>query len=201
MWTHTTDPIISLPTNYQQAHYLRLTERWRMVWLNLFSLVPLFVSAPLVFGILLVYHEELGGGLVINALPERVPSSLGLLLALLALPLHEYAHGLAIQWFGHKPRYGVKWMVLFATSDGGLFRRNEFILIALAPLALISAAGLFLMPFLPMGIGQWVALAVVMNAAGAIGDLWMIVVALRFDSSALIKDEEDGMRIFARAAA
>jgi hypothetical protein len=39
---------------------------------------------------------------------------------------------------------------------------------------------------------------VVVNAAGAIGDLWMTSVALRYDSSVLIRDEEDSMRIFAR---
>jgi len=58
-----------------------------------------------------------------------------------------------------------------------------------------------LMLFFPPRLAQWIALGVVVNAAGAIGDLWMTAVALRFDSSALIQDEEDCMRVFAEVAA
>ena len=100
---------------------------------------------------------------------------------------------------GHKPRYGVKLFVLFATSDGALFRRDEFIRVALAPLVVITAMGGLLMLFLPFGMAYWVGLAVVLNAGGAIGDLWMTAVALRYDPSTLIRDEEDSMRIFAQA--
>jgi hypothetical protein len=126
-----------------------------------------------------------------------MPSQLGLLLVVLILPLHELIHGVVIARYGHKPRYGVKLFVLFATSDGALFRRNEFVRIALAPLVVISAVGSAIMLFLPFGLGYWIALAITLNAAGAIGDLWMTAVALRYDPSALVRDEADSMRIFA----
>ena len=71
--------------------------------------------------------------------------------------------------------------------------------VALAPLAVISLVGLALMPFLPGELALWIGVAVVVNAAGAIGDLWMTSVALHFDPSALIQDLEDGMRIFVQA--
>lgn len=198
---HTVHPITILPDNYREAHYISINQRGMLLWLNLMSLIPLVVGGLLIFGVWLVYHEELGGPLAINALPENVPSWLGLVLVLLVLPLHELMHGLAIQHYGHRPRYGFKLMVLFATSDGAYFRRGEFIRVALAPLVLISAAGLVVMVFLPKELGYWVALAATLNAAGAIGDLWMTAVALRFDRSALIRDEEDSMRIFTQAAA
>jgi hypothetical protein len=89
--------------------------------------------------------------------------------------------------------------VLFATSDGALFRRDEFIQVALAPLVVITTVGGLLMLFLPFGLAYWVGLAVVLNAGGAIGDLWMTTIALRYDPSILIRDEEDSMRIFAQA--
>lgn len=198
---HTVRPITILPDNYREAHYISINQRGMLLWLNVMSLIPLVVGGLLIFGVWLVYHEELGGPLAINALPENVPSWLGLVLVLLVLPLHELMHGLAIQHYGHRPRYGFKLMVLFATSDGAYFRRGEFIRVALAPLVLISAAGLVVMVFLPKDLGYWVALAATLNAAGAIGDLWMTAVALRFDRSALIRDEEDSMRIFTQAAA
>jgi hypothetical protein len=133
---------------------------------------------------------------VIAALPDQLPGLVGLLLILPVLPLHELCHGLMIRHYGHTPRYGAKWLVMFATSDGALFRRAEFVRIALAPLVMITLAGALLMLFIPQGLASWVAWAITLNAAGSIGDLWMTAVALRFGSSALIRDEADGMRIF-----
>jgi hypothetical protein len=191
-------PILVLPANYHEVSYMSINERGMLLWLNVMSLVPLVIVGLLVFGALLVYHDQLGGPLVIHALPEEIPPVAGFALIVLVLPLHELIHGLAIRHFGHKPRYGVKRFVLFATSDGALFRRAEFIRIALAPLAVITVIGGGLMLFLPPNVGSWVGWAVVVNAAGAIGDLWMTSVTLRYDPSVLIRDEEDSMRIFAQ---
>jgi hypothetical protein len=190
-------PVITLPPNYQEVHYMSINERGVLVWLNFLSLVPLAISALLVFGALLVYNEELGAPLAVGSLPNSLPAPLGVALVLIVLPLHEWIHGLVIARCGHRPRYGVKLFVLFATSDGALFRRDEFIRVALAPLVVITALGSLIMLFLPFGLAYWVALAVILNAGGAIGDLWMTAIALRYDSSALIRDEEDSMRIFA----
>ena len=192
------DPVTALPADYREVHYMSINERGMLLWLNVLSVVPLVISALVVFGALLVYHDELGAPLAIHALPDKVPPLLGFALILVVLPLHEWIHGLVIGRLGHRPRYGIKWFVLFATSDGALFRRDEFIQIALAPLVVITAVGGVLMFFLPLGMAQWVALGVTVNAAGAIGDLWMTAVALRYDPSALVRDEEDSMRIFAQ---
>jgi len=194
-------PVTMLPPNYREVHYMSVNEHGVLLWLNVLSLIPLVISGLLVFGALLVYHEEMGAPLVISVLPDDIPSLAGVALMLAVLPLHEWIHGLVIQRCGHKPRYGVKLFVLFATSDGALFRRDEFIRVAMAPLAVISTAGALIMLFLPLGIARWIALAVIVNAAGAIGDLWMTMVALRYDRSSLIRDEEDSMRIFARLGA
>lgn len=195
------DPVRALPDDYQEIHHFSINQRSILLRLNLLSLVPLVLGGLLAFGAWLVYHEELGAPLVLEGLPDRLPSGVGLALVLLVLPLHELVHGLAIQHYGHRPRYGIKLMVLFATSDGAYFRRDEFVWIALAPLVVITAAGLVTLAFLPRDLGYWVALAVTLNAAGAIGDLWMTVIALRFNASVLIRDEEDSMRVFAASSA
>jgi hypothetical protein len=194
------DPVLALPPDYREVHYMSINERGVLLWLNVMSLVPLAISGLLVFGALLVYNEELGSPLVINALPDTIPALAGLAGVLLVLPLHEWIHGLIITQCGHRPRYGVKLFVLFATSDGALFRRNEFIRVALAPLIVITAMGCLLMLFLPFGLAYWAGMAVVLNAGGAIGDMWMTAIALRYDPSILIRDEEDSMRIFAQAS-
>jgi hypothetical protein len=201
MLTRAADPVRRLPDHYREVHYLSINERGMLFWLNILSLIPLAISGLIVFGALMVYHGEFNAPLVIGALPDNLPSVWGIGLMIAVLPLHEWIHGQAIRYYGHKPRYGFKWVVLFATSDGALFRRHEFVKIALAPLAFISAAGAVIMLFLPSGIANWLGLTVVINAAGAIGDLWMTLVALRYDPSVLIRDEEDSIRIFARMGA
>lgn len=195
MWKHTAQPIRSLPPGYREAERMRVTEPRRLFWLNVFSLIPLAGSGLVIGGLLAIYNAA-DAPLVIDALPQSIPSEIGLLLVLLVLPLHEWIHGQAIRYYGHRPRYGAKFLVLFATADGALFRRDEFIRIALAPLVAITLVGVPVLAFLPSGLAQWVALAVMMNAGGAIGDIWMTAVALRFAPSALIRDEEDSMRVF-----
>lgn len=190
-------PIRVLPADYREVRQLRLNQRGRLFWLNILSLVPMMIGGVIVYGLLILYHAA-GAPLVIHNLPDSTNQWVGLVLVLPILPLHELMHGLMITRFGHRARYGVKLLVLFATADGAYFRRNEFIQIALAPLVILSAVGLFLMLFLPAGLAQWIALAVILNAAGAIGDIWMALAALRYDSSALVQDEADSMRIFTR---
>jgi hypothetical protein len=195
---NTAPPITHLPPDYREARYMSINERGVLLWLNVMSLVPMIIMGLLIFGALLVYHEELGAPLVFKALPDVLPSPVGWALVLLMLPLHEWLHGVVIARCGHKPRYGIKLFVLFATSDGALFRRNEFIQVALAPLVIITLVGGAIALVAPMGFAYWIALAITLNAAGSIGDLWMTAIALRYDHTALIRDEEDSMRIFIR---
>jgi hypothetical protein len=193
-------PLSALPADYREVHYFTVNKPGVLLWLNLLSLIPMVICGLMVFGTLLVYHEEIGGFLVLPFLPEKIPTWAGLGLLFFVLPLHEWLHGLAIQHYGHRPRYGFKLIVLYATSDGAYFRRNEFIRIALAPLVIITLVGMPLLVFFPMEIGRWLAWTITLNAAGSIGDLWMTSVALRYDPTALILDEEDSMRVFMRVA-
>jgi hypothetical protein len=126
---------------------------------------------------------------------------LGIIAALLiVLPLHEWIHGQAIRWAGHRPRYGMMLSkgALYATSDSALFPRGAFLVIALAPLAVITLAGMALILVLPDTLGYYVALAVAFNAGSAIGDLWMAAVVWRYPASALVRDEADSIRIYMR---
>lgn len=181
----------SLPAGYHEVFYLLLTSRRNLLLMNLFSL-PLLVLS--VVGLLLWY-------MLIVVLRGPWQSEILLLPALLVLlvtiPLHELLHGLAIHWWGHQPRYGVKLrkMVFYCTTDG-YFRRHEFLLVALAPLLVLTPAGLLLMLLLPQGMAFYIGLGVLLNTTGAVGDLWMAAVVLRYPSEAIIKDEEDSIRIF-----
>jgi hypothetical protein len=47
----------------------------------------------------------------------------------------------------------------------------------------------------------YIAAALVINATGAVGDLWMTVVVRRYPPDTLVQDEADSVRIFARGDA
>jgi len=188
-------PITALPPGYREAHAARVSQPSTWLPLLALTLAALLVSAGLVFGALAAYHVA-GAPLVIGALPNDVSRLLGYALVLAVLPLHEGVHGWMIRRCGHSPRYGLKWYALYTTADSAYFRRDEYLRVLLAPLVLITLGGMAVLLFLPAGAASWVALAVVVNASGAGGDLWMAIIARRCDPAALICDEADGMRIY-----
>lgn len=187
------NPIHELPPTYQEVEHLVVTEGGRLLWLNLLSLIPLALA---IVGVNVWWQWVVSWR---GSLPGDLHWLIGLPLALLVLLLHELIHAAVILLVGHKPRLGAKLDkgVLYATADGAYFRRSEFIAVALAPLVVITLAGLALIALLPDRIGFYVSLAVILNAGGAIGDLWMAWVVLRHAPSVLVRDEEDGIRVFA----
>ena len=109
---------------------------------------------------------------------------------------------MTIAWFGHQVRYGTKLSkgVLYATAENALFRRNEYLAVALAPLVGITLLAMMLMLIVPQGLAYYIGIAAVLNAGGAIGDLWSVGVLLRYPADVLVRDEADGFRIYAPAS-
>jgi hypothetical protein len=188
----------SLPPNFKEIYFLRVTEGRRILILNLAAIPLIFATMGVFWGLLGVYHG-LGAPLVIGGLPEKVPTLPAVAAVLLVLPLHELVHGATIQYFGHQAKYGIKPLkgVLYATADGAYFWRDQYLVMLLAPLVVISILCTLVSLFLPFIWGFWVMVAAVMNATGAVGDLWMAAAARRFPRGVLICDEKDGMRVFA----
>jgi hypothetical protein len=187
----------SLPNDYQQGLYLKVTEkRSRVITLNILA-VPLFVIFGVIFSSLAVS---------LGKLPSEGEFKFGLsdislvfVGVLLTFVLHELTHGLFMRIFGARPKYGILWkgMMFYATSPGYTYRRNNYVVIALAPFVVIS-----ILIVLGMWLLQgtlWVALlgiCGVINASGAIGDMWMTMIVLRYATTAYVMDERDGIRVF-----
>jgi hypothetical protein len=191
-------PLRDLPPNYVETEYLDVTDPKRLLWLNLMSFVPLAVSAVLVMEWWL-WSVPRRAGLGDAALPWWAVVG-GLLLLLVA---HEAIHGVAMWLLGHRPTFGVKLSegLLYTLAEGAYYRRNEFMVITLAPLVVMSVAGLALMLVTPNNAAFWLGVAVVVNAGSAVGDLWMAARAMRYPASALIRDEPTGVRFYMRADA
>lgn len=187
-------PIRALPEGYIEIRQVILTEPRLLLKLNLLSLIPLAA---------MIVWMALWWGIVSRSrLPEPqvdIPWLIALpIVFLIVLPLHELLHGLTIRYFGHSVRYGVELSkgVLYATADNALFRRNEYIAVALAPFVAITVLIMLLMLVSPQWLAYYTAVAAVVNAGGAVGDLWAVGIVLGCPAFALVRDEADSFRIY-----
>jgi hypothetical protein len=92
-------------------------------------------------------------------------------------------------------------MMFYATSPGFAYPRSQFIAVALAPLVVLSL--LAILGMVALAGTAWVVLfafVATFNAAGAVGDMWITAVVLRYPPHAFVVDERDGVRIFLPAA-
>lgn len=183
------------PPGYEEVlHWVINQQAGRILLVNLLS-IPLAVVFGAVFLIFVILFGDP---------PEVVPITLPglsilLIGILLVLVIHELTHGVAIRLFGAKPKYGVIWkgLLFYATAPGYAFRRNQFIVVSLAPLAALSilACLAILLQSGTSAIWLW-AIWGTINAASSIGDLWITAIALRYPQHAYVIDERDGIRVF-----
>lgn len=119
-------------------------------------------------------------------------------LALIAvLIFHELAHGLFYWLFSsHRPKFGFQGLFPYAAAPPGIyFPRNQFLVVGLSPLVLLTAVGLLLMVIVPITFVPFLFFFVVFNASGAAGDLIMVIQLMRFSSDTLMEDSTSGVII------
>ncbi|MHC4914691.1 MAG: DUF3267 domain-containing protein [Planctomycetota bacterium] len=131
-------------------------------------------------------------GLGERALPFLV--FLGQLVAalLVTVLLHEGVHGLIAVAFGCRPRFGVKFPLVFVTFDE-MVPRGRFILVALGPLVLLDAAFAALV-WARLWPGMFL-ICVMANTIGATGDVWMALKLLPHRRGSLVRDTATGFEV------
>ena len=187
----------ALPENYQEVLSWKVTGKpIRVIVLNIVGVILFVIFGMIFFSIAIRVGKLPSDGNLQFGLGEMGLAIAGIVVTFV---LHELTHGLVMQLFGAKPKYGIIWkgLMLYATSPGYTYRRNNYVVIALAPFLFISA-----LVVLGMWILQgtaWVALLAicgVVNASGAVGDMWITMIVLRYAATAYVMDERDGIRVF-----
>ena len=129
------------------------------------------------------------------------PIIISVALSIGTIVLHELIHGAFMSMYGGKPRYGagIAHYILpyFYATTKTVFSRNQFIVISIAPLVVISLAGIGLMAAFP-SIAHWIFLPFVLNASGAVGDLWVTRNVLRYPKHVLLEDRKTGLIIYGK---
>ncbi len=114
------------------------------------------------------------------------------------LVVHEWSHGLAMRWYGARPKYGAGLYknvmpYLSCTAPGRRFTRAQFAAVSAAPLVVISLVGALCVAFVPLG--GWLTVPVGAHLGGCIGDIWFLGIMARLPRGTLLEDLVTGMRI------
>jgi hypothetical protein len=117
--------------------------------------------------------------------------------SIVVIIVHEAVHGLFFWLFTKKhPVFGFKWAYAYAAAPEYYIPRDQFLVIGIAPLILISLVGLALFSVTPFVVTLILVLMLTINAAGAIGDLYVIGWLLTRPASLVIQDSGDSMTVY-----
>jgi hypothetical protein len=120
---------------------------------------------------------------------------LGIVIALVIVPvLHEAVHGIAAMLFGIRPSYGIGPGFAYTTFPDPVGKR-PYLAIGLAPLIVLSTLGIPLAAVWEAGTGA-VIFFLIVNASGAIGDLWMSWRIVLQPADARFVDLADGFAVY-----
>jgi len=112
------------------------------------------------------------------------------------LLVHELLHGTAFLLWGGKPYLGAKLpYALYCGAKNQLFRRNQYLVVGLAPLVVITLAGTIFTLISPV-LASYTLFATAGNVSGAAGDVWSVRRMLRMPATVLVEDTEAGYRVW-----
>ena len=143
----------SLPDDYVQQVRLSAKDRRSMLVLNIAGFVFLFLFGGLFVAIALQIRPE-DTAAVLPSHSGKLPSLTTIFSILVIfwvmIYLHEGIHGLGF-WLATKTRpvFGLRLYYAYAAAPEWYIPRNQFLLISLAPLLLLSAVYVFLMAVVP----------------------------------------------------
>jgi hypothetical protein len=173
------------PAGYQPA----LRFQYPKLKLQVAALAVLALIAPLLFLFVWVLHQQRG------ARPFVLVSGgldlLSMVITVLATTLvHELVHGAAYRLLGYRVTFGVSGHLLaaYAAAFDQWQTRDHNLVVALAPLVVLTA---ILVPVLAARNRVLVLVAVtalMMNTAGAVGDMYLVWHLLRMPRATLLYD-------------
>lgn len=190
----------SLPENYTPEYSLSLSHNTALnIKLNLAGLV-LFIASGYAF-LYAASHLSLAftgdGSITLSGWTILVGFCVALGTSLVTVIVHELIHGFFFWIFTRKrPSYGFKFIFAYAAAPDFYIPRNQFLLIGIAPFVILPLIGLALMLFVPLAVVLTLVFMLTINAAGAIGDLYIIGLLLTRSAPTFIRDFGDGMTFY-----
>jgi hypothetical protein len=189
-----------LPESHERLWGLDLYhDRKAAVLLNLAGLPLLLLAGWLFAEIAVRLRPEILNRALLRQFAVHPFAGLVLLLTTVVvfLTVHEGIHGFFFWLFtGSKPVFGLKLLFAYAGAPDWYIPRIPYVLIGLAPLVSMSIAGFMLIPFVSVLVAQLVLFGMVLNASGAVGDLYVSIKVMRESRDALVRDTGAEFTVF-----
>jgi hypothetical protein len=132
-----------------------------------------------------------------NIIPTLLFLAEFLVVIVVMMFVHEGFHGLFFWIFScEKPKFGFKGYYAYAGAPGWYFHRGQYMVIGLAPLVGITLLGILGLIWLPPFFLTPIYLLMVMNASGAVGDMWVVLRLLFSPADTWALDQGDGVEFF-----
>lgn len=124
----------------------------------------------------------------------------GVLIFVGSVLLHEWLHGLALQFLGHKPSYAFHKLFLSASiQQGSYLQRRHYLFMTLTPVVAMTIVGGGILFILPPAISQLLLIALLLNTAASIGDFMVAWRVFKAPPDALFS-EDRGIQLFVPAS-
>lgn len=193
-------PTQHLPTHYAPYKTIDLsTDTRALIILNIGALVLLLLAGGLLFWLLETLRPDLlsAGTFTLGGLDFLLMLVLVIGLLGLMIVVHEAIHG-AFFWLytRSRPYFGFKGMYAYAAAPEWYIPRNQYLVVGIMPLVLITLAGLLLLPIAPGWLLLPVLFVVLMNASGAAGDVLIVGWLLLLPATTLIRDKGDAITLY-----
>jgi hypothetical protein len=199
-----------LPTNYRQQASLDLTTSRKAVIGVIFSgIVMLFTVGWMLLQFTSSYRPSAYEGLEFLDLFNNTSGTfavtftsqflMDIVLALvLVLFIHELVHGLLYwQFTGKCPAFGIKGIFIYVKAPSEFyFPRNQYLIVGMGPLFLLTPIGLMLIVIVPEVVVQILIFFIAFNVAGAVGDLFMVTHLLSYSPKTYLQDIGTGVLIY-----
>lgn len=195
-------PTQNLPDNYALAWKLDLKHNTRLnVILQILALVWMALAGWLLISFAIWLRPDLNEMLKQGISFDLLGAVLILVVMLVSILLHELVHGLFFWVFArHRPEFGIGPGYAFAAMPDWFYPKYQYLVVVLSPLILLTCAGLLASTFVPLAWLGLLLAGMIINAGGAIGDIYVAWLISREKRQVWVKDTGDGFQLYRRQA-
>lgn len=189
-----------LPDAYLRTWELDLTRNHKAALALNIAALPLFAMFGWIFvNIAALFRPEIVSRLFVTRISPHPFVFFIVLFAVVVgtMVFHEVIHGAFFWLFTRsRPIFGMKLLFAYAGAPGWYIPRNQYALIGVAPFVLITIIGFIVIIVAPPSVAQLALFGVIMNASGAVGDLYVSGKVMYNSREVLIQDVGVGFTMF-----
>ena len=191
----------SLPSGYVKRGTVNITKSPGLfILLNLLGAVVLLAAGALFIQLGYALRPDDMDAMLLNLSGggNFVPGLLALLAVLVVMVVvHEAIHGFFFWLYTRaRPAFGVGAGYAYAAAPGWYLPRNQYLLVGISPLLVITLVGALLLAVVPAALLLPVLALMIVNASGAVGDLAVVAWLLTLPRETLASDDGDAVTVY-----